>query len=67
MFARFKKTGEPPVNLNVSLVRDFAPHSDTETKINFLGGDSMIVPFSEQAVNGAFRRALAPKENTESQ
>lgn len=62
MFAKFKETGKPEVNVNVTLIRDYAPHTvEGHTKLNFLGGDSMEIPFSTQAVRGAIKRALAPQ------
>ncbi len=59
MFVRFRlKEGE--TNINTTLVRDFEPGIDEgTTKINFLGGDSLIVPFSNQSVRHAFKKALA--------
>jgi hypothetical protein len=67
MFARFKVAGSSQEqNVNVTLVRDFTPTEDGHTKLTFLGGDSMVVPFSAQAVRGAFKRALAPAETSES-
>ena len=64
MFARFKTPGSTEeINVNVTLVRDFVPGTtEGHTKLNFLGGDSVDVPFSPQAVRGAFKRALAPAE-----
>lgn len=57
MFARFKRP-EGEINVNVSLVRDFVPGTEEgTTKINFLGGDSVIVPFSNQSVRHAFKKA----------
>lgn len=59
MFARFRlPDGE--ININASLVRDFGPGgSKAETKINFLGGDAVLVPFSNQAVRHAFKKATS--------
>ena len=60
MFARFRLEGSNEVNVNVSLVRDFEPGTeDGTTKINFLGGDSRIVPVSNRAVRHAFKTAMA--------
>jgi hypothetical protein len=58
MFARFRlPNGE--VNVNVSLVRDFEPGTEEGTsKINFLGGDSRVVPVSNQSVRHAFKKAM---------
>lgn len=66
MFARFKTPGTTEeINVNTTLVQDFVPgKEDGHTRINFLGGDSVDVPFSPQAVRGAFKRALAPAEET---
>ena len=68
MFARFKTTGKnDEKNINVSLVRDYEPGTeDGTTKVTFLGGDSMIIPFCTQAVRGAFKRALVPATTEES-
>jgi hypothetical protein len=59
MFARFRND-KTEINVNVTLVRDFVPHEENETKINFLGGDSVTVPFSNRAVRHAFSKALEP-------
>lgn len=61
MFARFRLDGTNEVNVNVGLVRDFEPGTEEgTTKLNFLGGDSRIIPFSNRAVRHAFKTAMAP-------
>jgi hypothetical protein len=64
MFAKFKKTGENAIFVNATLVRNYTEgREEGTTKLDFLGGESMLLPFSPQAVNGAFKRALAPVTN----
>lgn len=59
MFAKFKLTGQPEINVNATLVRAYGPGTvEGHTKIDFLGGESLDVPFSQSAVRGAFKRAL---------
>jgi hypothetical protein len=59
MFARFRTDeGKSEVNVNITLVRDFVPSGEDSTKINFLGGDSMIVPETNRSVRSAFKRAM---------
>lgn len=58
MFARFRLEGTKEINVNVSLVRDFEPGDEAgTTKLNFLGGDSRQIPFSNQSVRHAFKKA----------
>lgn len=58
MFARFRLENKSEINVNTTLVRDFEPGpSEGTTKINYLGGDSRMVPFSNRAVRSAFKRA----------
>lgn len=69
MFARFKTPGKAEEkNINVTLVRNFEPGTvEGTTRIEFLSGDAVVVPFSTQAVRGAFKRAVSSApEATES-
>lgn len=60
MFARIRLPNGSETNLNVTLIRDFEPADGDQTKINFLGGDSMVVPISNRAMRNACKKALAP-------
>jgi hypothetical protein len=60
MFVRFKRPNDgPETNINVRLVRDFEPGTLPGTsKINFLGGDSMVVEGSNRVLRHAFKKAV---------
>lgn len=62
MFIRIRLLNEGETNVNVTLIRDFEPDitNKERTKINFLGGESMIVPVSNRSMRSQIKKALAP-------